>query len=229
LLAALGLILVSALRRGDFRLRSPLAAGLLAGVFVPCILALAGKYARYYCWMAFIPMAACAAAELQGGRARPVRKLVMPLLLLACAAGLPARLAVTCREWGLRDPAPVDRVVAEQVRPTDWVYSEYEAYYPAKKAAAVLFLPPYAGLVLGMTGQQPALSAADRERVNLLILKPATEQETLQFFGGRWSLVGHYAAASSTRGQIAAVLGRGSPPYEIRVFRRQPAAVALAR
>ena len=105
LLAALGLILVSALRRGDFRLRSPLAAGLLAGVFVPCILALAGKYARYYCWMAFIPMAACAAAELQGGRARPVRKLVMPLLLLACAAGLPARLAVTCREWGLRDPA----------------------------------------------------------------------------------------------------------------------------
>ncbi|MGZ3392285.1 MAG: hypothetical protein ACXVCF_22200, partial [Isosphaeraceae bacterium] len=61
------------------------------------------------------------------------------------------------------------------------------------------------------------------------ILKPATEQETLQFFGGRWSLVGHYAAASSTRGQIAAVLGRGSPPYEIRVFRRQPAAVALAR
>ncbi|MGC1717581.1 MAG: hypothetical protein WA746_01220, partial [Isosphaeraceae bacterium] len=229
LLAALGLILVSALRRGDFRLRSPLAAGLLAGVIVPCILALAGKYARYYCWMAFIPMAACAAAELQGGRARPVRKLVMPLLLLACAAGLPARLAVTCREWGLRDPAPVDQVVAEQVRPTDWVYSEYEAYYPAKKAAAVVFLPPYAGLVPGMKGQQPALSAADRERVNLLILKPATEQETLQFFGGRWSLVGHYAAAGSTRGHIATALGRGSPPYEIRVFRRQPAAVALAR
>src|SRR5271157_3587225 len=107
LLAALGLFLVSALRRGDYRLRSPLAAGLLAGVFVPCFLALAGKYARYYCWMAFIPMAAAAAAELQSGRAWPVRKLVMPLLLLACAAGLPARLAVTCREWGLRDPGPV--------------------------------------------------------------------------------------------------------------------------
>jgi len=229
LLAALGLILVSALRRGDYRLRSPLAAGLLAGVLVPCFLALAGKYARYYCWMAFIPMAAAAAAELQSGRAWPVRKLVMPLLLLACAAGLPARLAVTCREWGLRDPGPVDQIVAEQVRPTDWVYSEYEAYYPAKKTAAVLFLPPYAGLIPGMKGRQPALSAAERERVDLLILKPSTEQETLQFFAGRWSLVGHYTAAGSTRGHIAAVLGRGSPPYEIRVFRRQPAAVALAR
>ena len=198
MLAALVLILVatSAARR----VPAAISAGcrLAGGVLVPCFLALAGKYARYYCWMAFIPMAACIAAEFQSGRVRPVRKLVMPLLLLACAAGLPARLAVTCREWGLRDPSPVDQVVAEQVRPTDWVYSEYEAYYPAKKTAAVLFLPPYAGLVPDMNGRQPALSAAERERVDLLILKPSTEQETLRFFGGRWSLVGHYAAAGST-------------------------------
>lgn len=229
LLAGLALILVSALRRGEYRVRSPLAAGVLAGVFVPCFLALAGKYPRYYCWMAFIPMAACVTAELQSGRTRPVRKLVMPLLLLACAAGLPARLAVTCHEWGLRDPAPVDQIVAKQVRPSDWVYSEFEAYYPAKKTATVLFLPPYAGLVPGMKANQPALSAAERERVDLLILKPSTEEETLKFFGGRWSLVGLYAAAGSTRAHIAAVLGRGSPPYDIHVFRRQTAAIALAR
>ena len=228
-LSALVLILVSALRSGDCRLRSSLAAGLLAGFLIPCCLALAGKYARYYCWMAFIPMAACVASEIQSGRARPVFVLVMPLLLLACAAGLPARLAVTCREWGLRDPLPVDQIVAEQVRPTDWVYSEYEAYYPAKKTAAVLFLPPYAGLVPDMKGRQPALSAAERERVDLLILKPSTEQQTLQFFGGRWSLVGHYAAAGSSRWHIAAVLGRGSSPYEIRMYRRQPPDIAFAR
>ncbi len=229
LLMALGVILVATLRRGEFRLRTPLGLGLLAGLFVPCFLALAGKYARYYCWMAFIPMAACMAAELQSCRLGAVRKLVLPLLLLACAAGLPARLAVTCREWSLRDPAPVDQIVAEQIQSGDWVYSEYEAYYPAKKTAAVLFLPPYAGLVPGMKGHQPALSAADRERVSLLILKPSTEQETLQFFGGRWSLVGHYDAAGSSRGHIAAVLGKGSPPYEIHVYRRRPATVALAR
>ncbi len=231
LLAALGLILVVTLRRGEFRLRSPLGLGLLVGLLVPCFLALAGKYARYYCWMAFIPMAACMAAELQSGRLGSVRKLVLPLLVLACVAGLPARLAVTCREWALRDPAPVDQVVAQQVGPGDWVYSEYEAYYPAKKTAAVLFLPPYAGLVPGMKGQQPALSASERERVNLLILKPSTEQETLRFFGGsgHWSLVGQYDAAGNSRGHIAAVLGKGSPPYEIHVYRRQPATVALAR
>src|SRR5208282_1021983 len=110
-------------------------------------------------------------------------------------AGLPARLAVTCREWGLRDPGPVDQIVAEQVRPTDWVYSEYEAYYPAKKTAAVLLLPRYAGLVTGMNGLRPAISAAERDRVDLLILKPSSEQQALQFFGGRWSLVAHYTAA----------------------------------
>jgi hypothetical protein len=228
LLAVLGLILVSALRRGDLRLRSPLGVGLLVGVLVPCFLALVGKYARYYSWMAFIPMAACVAAGFQSGRVIPVRRVVVPLLLLACAVGLPARLAITCREWKLRDPGPVDQVVLEQVRPTDWVYSEYEAYYPAKRAAAVLFLPPYAGLTPGMEGVQPPISAADRESVDLLILKPSTEQQTLRFFGRQWSMVGRYDAAGSTRGDIAAALGRRSQPYQIKVFRRQRGAIASA-
>ena len=168
LLAVLALLLFQAVRRGEFRLRSPLGVGLLAGVLVPCLLALAGKYARYYCWMAFIPMAACVAAELQSGRCRPMLRVVVPLLVLSCLVGLPARMAVTLREWKLRDPDPVNRLVAEQVRPTDWVYSEYEAYYPAKKAAAVLFLPPYAGLTPEMEGTEPPLSAADRDAVDLL-------------------------------------------------------------
>ena len=49
LLAVLGVLLFQAVRSGEFRLRSPLGVGLLAGVLVPCLLALAGKYARYYC------------------------------------------------------------------------------------------------------------------------------------------------------------------------------------
>ncbi len=156
LLAVLGVLLFQAVRSGEFRLRSPLGVGLLAGVLVPCLLALAGKYARYYAWMAFIPMAGCVAAELQSGRWRPHWRVVVPLLVMSCVVGLPARLAVTLREWKLRDPDPVNRLVAEQVRPTDWVYSEYEAYYPAKKAAAVLFLPPYAGLTPEMEGTRAA-------------------------------------------------------------------------
>jgi hypothetical protein len=228
-LVALGVVLISILNRDRVRIRSPLVIGLLAGVLVPCLLALLGKYPRYYAWMAFVPMAGCLAAELESGRAKPVLKLVMPLIVLACLAGLPARLAVTCRDWTLRDPRPVDRFVTEQVRPTDWVYSEYEAYYPAKKTAAVVFLPPYAGLMPGMERVTPPLSEADKNRVDVLILKPATRDETLRRFEGRWTMVGQYAAVGDAGSSIAATLGRGSKPYELLVYRRQRAAVASAR
>jgi hypothetical protein len=229
LLLVLGLCLIPVLRRRDFRLRSPLAVGLVCGLLVPCLLAIAGKYARYYCWMAYIPMAACVAAEWQAGRLAGIRPLVLPLLLLACLVGLPARLAVTMAEWDRRDPAPVDRIVAETVHPPDWVYSEYEAYYPAKRAAAVLFLPPFAGLTPEMEGIHPPLSAADRNSIDLLILKPSTEARTLQYFGGRWKLVGQYSALRDARWPSGLITGRGSKPYELRLYRREREAIAAAR
>ncbi|MBV8486875.1 MAG: hypothetical protein JO161_01220 [Planctomycetaceae bacterium] len=227
-LAALGVVLISALRRNRVQLRSPLVIGPLVGLLVPCLLALLSKYSRYYTWMAFIPMAGCLAAELESGRVSSVRRFVIPLVILACLAGLPARLAVACHEWTLRDPNPVDRFVAEQVRPSDWVYSEYEAYYPTKRMAAVVFLPPYAGLTPGMEQVTPPLSEAEKNRVDVLILKPATREETLQYFQGRWTMVGHYAADGDARSSIAATLGRGSKPYELLVYRRQREAVASA-
>jgi hypothetical protein len=128
-------------------------------------------------------------------------------------------LAVTFREWEIRDPSRIEQVVAAQVRPTDWVYSEYEAYYPAKKTAAMLFLPPYAGLTPEMKGVTPPLSTADRDRINLLILKPSTESQTLQSFPGRWSLVGHYSASPSGNGH-AILRGFQAKPYELKFYRR---------
>jgi hypothetical protein len=232
-LAALAVGVIGALRRGEFHVRSPLGLGVVAGVLVPAALALTGKYARYYCWMAFLPMAACMAAELQHGRLGPLRKVVLPLLVLASLAGLPARLAVTCREWSLRDTRPVDAMVAAALHPTDWVYSDYEAYYPAKRAAAALFLPPYAGLMPEMDGMgvAPALTAAERDAVDVLIVKPSSEERTLRLFGGRWSLVARYSAASAPGSGTSAPadLYRGSQPYDLRIYRRQPGPLASAR
>ena len=166
LLALLGLCLAAAWKRADARLRTLAGSGLIVGILVPCLMAFAGKYMRYYSWMAFIPMAACVAAQFQTVRTIPILRSAVPsLVLLACAVGLPARLAITCLEWDLRAPEPVDQLVAENIRRTDWVYSEFEAYYPAKKAAEVLFLPPYAGLIPEMEGVTPPMTARERERV----------------------------------------------------------------
>jgi hypothetical protein len=229
LLLVLGLCLIAASRRRDLQLRSPIAVGLLFGLLVPCLLAMAGKYARYYCWMAFLPMAACVAAEWQAGRLARGGRFVAPLLLLACLAGLPGRLAITGLEWNLRDPAAVDSTVARIVRPTDRVYSEYEAYYPAKKAAAALFLPPFAGLTPEMEGIEPPLSAADRDSINLLILKPSTEARSLAYFGDRWRFVGRYSSLGDSERPTGLLGGRGSKPYDLRFYRRERDAFAAAR
>lgn len=220
LLATLAVFLAFELRRKGVRLRSPVVVGLLAGVVVPCALAFVGKYVRYYAWMSSIPMAVCVAAHF--GRAAPAARLaVAPLLLLACAAGLPARLAVTGLEWGLRDPAPVDRLVAGQVGPGDWVFSEYEAYYPAKRSAAVVLLPPYIGDASGPVLADPPVTAAERDRVNVLIAKPDTAAKRLAFFGGRWAPVARYAADPAARVRLLARVGFGSKPYDLTVYRRR--------
>ncbi len=222
LLLALAVLLGFELRRGGLRLRSPVVVGLLAGVVVPCALAFVGKYVRYYAWMSSVPTAVCVASYLGGAGATTAARLaVAPLLLLACAVGLPARLAVTALEWGLRDPAPVDRLVAGRVRPGDWVFSEYEAYYPAKRTAAALFLPPYLGDTSGPPLADPPITAAERDRVNVLITKPDTAAKRLAFFGGPWTPVARYAADPAARVRLLAKVGFGSKPYDLTVYRRR--------
>jgi hypothetical protein len=221
LLFLLCLCLAAAWKRADARLRTLAGSGLIIGIGVPCLMAFAGKYMRYYSWMAFVPMAACVAAQFQAVCTIPILRSALPsLVLLACAVGLPARLAITCLEWDLSAPDPVDQMVAENIRRTDWVYSEFEAYYPAKKTAEILFLPPYAGLIPEMEGVTPPMSARERAQVGALILKPSTEEKTLRDFGGAWRLVARFTAdPGSSADRIRAHLG-GSKPYDLRVYRR---------
>ncbi|MFO0892845.1 MAG: hypothetical protein U0790_27350 [Isosphaeraceae bacterium] len=230
LLATLGLALVAAWRRGAVLARSPLVLGVAIGIGVPFLLGLAGKYPRYYGWMAFMPMAACMAVQIEQGSGRRLGPVAALLLVLTCLVGLPARLAVTCLEWRLRDPRPVDEVVSAAVRPTDRVYADYEAYYPAKRAAATVFLPPYAGLMPEMegTGISPALSRDERAAVDVLIVKPSNRERTLRHFGGRWSRVAHYSAEERVGSSSPVPLLGGSRPYDLVIYRRLPDRGALA-
>lgn len=230
LLGLLSALAASALSRRDARLRSPVGVGLMIGLVVPCALGFTGKYVRYYSWMAYIPMAVCLTAHLEATRAgRAARSALVAVALLACAVGLPARLTVVALEWKLRDVAPVRRLVLDQVGPTDRVYSEFEAYYPAKTAAAALYLPPYIGYRDG-PGRDGAgvMTAPERDGVNVLITKPDAEAETLRYFGGRWTRVAHYSGDESARLPLLARLGFGSKPYNLTVHRRRDATAAGA-
>ncbi|MCA1686651.1 MAG: hypothetical protein LC745_11905, partial [Planctomycetia bacterium] len=117
--------------------------------------------------------------------------------------------------------APVDRLVKGHVGPGDWVFSEYEAYYPARTTAAALFLPPYIGDSSGPGHVDPPITPAERDRVDVLITKPDSLDKRLAFFGGRWTPVGRYTADPSARFGLLARVGFGSKPYDVIVYRRE--------
>lgn len=228
LLMALLAILAGEFAQRKLKARSPVVVGLLVGIIIPCALGFTGKYVRYYAWMAYAPMALTLVASLDHSVKRGnLTRIVFGLTLLAGAVGFPARMALTLLEWDLRDPGPVGRLVAETVRPGDWIYTEFEAYYPAKVAAEETFLPPYLGIISvpGRDRVPAVMTPAERDRVNVLITKPDREAMTLEEFPGDWNRVGHYAAGS-TRG--AGLFGRlrfGSKPYELTVYRRAESAI----
>ena len=216
-------LIVAAMATRPIKQRTIVVIGLLVGVVVPCALGFTGKYVRYYAWMAYIPMAVAVASTIDASRSRTaLSRTIFGLALIAAGVGFPARLALTILEWQARDPGPVRRLVESHVGPADWVYAEFEAYYPAKRLAGELFLPPYLGIIAvpGRERVPAAMTLEERARVNVLITKPDRRDLTLREFEGTWREVGHYAADPSSHSGLLARLHVGSKPYDLTVFRR---------
>jgi hypothetical protein len=230
LLVALVIVATASIIRREAPRRTTAAIGVLVGAGLPCAMGLLGRYTCYYSWMAFIPMAAVFAATFERrGASRFVQVTAVAIALLACGVGLPARLAVVCLEWDLRDAGRVDKFVTSQLRPTDQVYSIYEAYYPAKAVAKGVVLPAYIGEPVAPDAPSGAITRDERDRINVLILKPDFVERSLRFFGGQWRQVARYQGDTLGRLALLERLKFGSKPYDIIIYRRDSSDVSAAR
>ena len=146
---------------------------------------------------------------------------------LRAGSGFP-RLLTVWFEWDLRDAGKVESFVASHLRPTDQVYSIYEAYYAAKSAAKGVVLPAYIGDVVTPDAPPGVISAAEREQIGVLILKPDCVDSSLAFFGGDWRQVARYTASSAGRVPLLKFLNVGSKPYDIIIYRRQSGLTSTA-
>lgn len=163
------LLLIATLLVVGRRSRVAIFAVSLALVF-PLIVQFLYTYRIYYGWMTVIPLLIALVAT--------GRRVAYAAVVLAIVYGLPARLALTAIEWRERDYDPVRHFVERNVGPEDWAYVDFQAYYPAKRRAAEVFLPPYVS----------AFTPAEKERVSVLILGRESDKYR-SAFPGTWRAV----------------------------------------
>jgi hypothetical protein len=215
LLFLLALFLVN-LKQKSFP-RTMLFFGLLISILVPLGMCVAGHYPIYYMWMTFIP-AAIAAVSLweivlrQNPRAA-VRCTSLALIIVACAIGLPARMSLLALEWKQRDYAPVESLVDANLTPTDWVYCDFAAYYPAKLHAELVFLQGYFQV----------MSPEEKQRINVLIIDPETIDAVREQIGGNWRDTGQHLAPVKSANLFGMHRKMGARLYNLTVYRRIPA------
>ncbi len=187
LAAAAVIAAVWCVRRGNSDVR-PAIFAVLALLVIPAGMAMAGRYPSYYTWMAFLPVAVGAVAQLDRAFAhegRSIRIAGWGLLAAACA-GLPLRTAVTGIQWEARDPARADAFIAAHVQPGDHVLAGFQAYYGLRDRAATLSLGRHLDV----------LDATARADVDLILASERDAARMVERVGGEWTEVGRLAPAS---------------------------------
>jgi hypothetical protein len=207
--AALAVIPASVRSRRNLSLA---LVGLGFGIVIPCGMAIVGRFPVYYTWMMFLPTAVCFAAcadgmaRLPGGR-RGYGVLVI-VGLIACY-GLPARLVKATREWHQNDPAGIQQFVQSIARPSDVIFCGFPPYLAARQITPDVLTIPYL----------PAISAAERQSVSLLIINPADADNVMHGIGGQWSQIGTYYPPGVTDNRFYPF---GPSFYLMNAYRRSP-------
>jgi hypothetical protein len=194
-------------RQSQLKLRSVFGFGVVAALIVPLAVAALGRYPIYYSWMGWLPLALGFCAGLSRvdftGRAW-LRWGAVLAVGAVCGVGLPARAALTLKEWKERDYEPVRQLAKRNVQSADWVYADYPAFYAVKPLAGLTMLPPYRQIIRD----------EEKRRVTVLMIKPDNFAEVAELLGGEWERVDGYAASNQAR------RGLGAEKYNLGIWRR---------
>jgi len=186
-------------------------------ILLPAALHMAGKFPIYYGWMVFIPLVIALAHSAE--RLPVARYSVGALIVLAALAGLPLRMLGAVSNFSQRDPARVEAFVRQAVPQNTTVVADFKTYYALRSAGIRPLLPTYLH----------ALTAAERESVETLLLRPEDVASARKELGGQWvatEIVLSAPAPPTLLKKLVAELREEN--FEIRVYRRIASAPTLA-
>ena len=174
---------------------SPLTFGLVAGLGVPLLMLLAGKYPIYYTWMGcgITALAACSVLSTHWQQwGTPMRALFCLPLMIAALTGFP-RMLVKAAQGNRADLAAISQFVRDNVKPEDHALVGDAAYYGSLKQAAEVYYTGYSG-GRGLRTFPPEQAA----RITVLVIDPATLESCIKKIGGTWKQVSKYEVGTAS-------------------------------
>jgi hypothetical protein len=194
-----------------FKWRSACIFSFVAVVVVPLSVWAIGRYPIYYSWMAWLLIVPGVfhALDASWGSLHHLGKVGAWMVLLAAGCmGLPARLALTVYEWEARDYTPVVELAAKHLKAEDWVFTDYAGYYAVKPIVEVAATEWFI----------PAMTEADKQRLNWLLVAPDNLDLWRGKLGGEWEDSGFATDGGKTDGRRG-----GGSKYDLRLYRRKQA------
>lgn len=187
-----------------------LAVALVFGV--PLLLMTVGKFPIYYVWMSSIPAMLISAAwtqRLHEHGLRWPRVAHAGVATMAMVLGVHAHVTTQDTPWQAKTYIDFQHWIRAELRSTDVVYADHEAYFAARSIAAGVLAPTYA-----QTALVPGIP--QRDGVSVLLVKSAAQDSAMALMGGRWQAVARFR--DPPRGPADAIPHR----LDFVVLRRQP-------
>ncbi|MBD2545959.1 hypothetical protein H6G72_19370 [Planktothricoides sp. FACHB-1370] len=112
------LIIIDQIIKSYIQGNSPIIFGILAGLFVPIIMLIFGRFPTYYSWMVYIPLSVvvCSSMEIMKFRLKnQISILILISLLLTCMVGWPLQIASAVNYWNDRDYERIENLVVSKI------------------------------------------------------------------------------------------------------------------
>jgi len=207
-------------QRGGGAWKNAAALGLGVNTLVPMTLTLIGRYNHTYSWLAALPAYLLAVMAAGNAAVGPLaRWVILAVLALDAASGLPMRAVMTALESERNSHSAPSQFIRDHIGPADVVYASYSLYYPVKTLASESF---FGGVIESMSVDQAArvdkaVLADDAKPNGLFEVKQA---EALKRLGGEWEEVGHYRIPRGPWRMMVPPKPKDTAIFDFKVFRR---------
>ena len=225
ILTAAAILALDQFRRGDFRWRSPLIFGLIAGVFVPFgQFALVRWYPTYYTWTAILPLACGIFSEFSRTDRRSIHSVeprqwahCVRALFSACQCNWLPQFGFGTKGTMIGSSRWSNVTLASRTAPS----ATQKPTTPSKRRRGRSFSRPTTGAIAFLHRRRSS-------RISVMVIAPSKFESASKLLGGTWARMGE-PVRPPERGMLFFRKGFGekfSANYDLQVYRRNRASAA---